>query len=137
MLDALATALSFTCTKCGGSGQFRTYGRCYECNGKGGFRSRLEARAKASERANARQAPRQNCATAPARRKASSSTPRCADTGTWPGQKTAPDARPRTPSPLGLNQWRSNGSTHFASRAKYALATVLGPMADNGSPYLG
>lgn len=54
MLDALPTALPFTCTKCGGSGQFRTYGRCSECKGKGGFRSSPEARAKASERAKVR-----------------------------------------------------------------------------------
>ena len=54
MLDALPNALPFTCTKCGGIGQFRTYGRCGECRGKGGFASSPEARAKAKDRAKAR-----------------------------------------------------------------------------------
>lgn len=54
MLDALPSALPFTCTKCGGSGQFRTCGRCSQCKGQGGFRTSSEARAKAKDRAAAR-----------------------------------------------------------------------------------
>lgn len=48
-----------------------------------------------------------------------------ADNGTWRGWKTALNVGSRTPSPLGSNQWRSNSSAHFASRAKYTV-TFLG-----------
>lgn len=54
MLDASPAPLPFTCTKCGGSGQFRSYGRCGECKGKGGFRTSPEARAKAKDAAKVR-----------------------------------------------------------------------------------